>query len=626
MLLPSPLGEQPPVWTQAAFAGSVDAQSQGYHNAGVFDGAPVRLHHQQQQPGGVQSIPITTPSCTSVGVQTSLATALLLGKPAAGGGGTHRTTSPPAASDGESTKALQRAREKIDSLQKQIGLFKQTEKALSAALAENANLSAEVAALRNEGLAAQARRHVEVATGGRPSGAASNSGNHLADDKVKASATAAATAHDAVKLHDTIRKQNASIDALKAAASRATDLEAQLSASIADAAKLREANTDLQQRLSASTMAAAGFQTAQAAQAAAASLGIAPAGGLAGGGGLPTLPALRDLQAHKRELLRLEDESDALRRVVHVEKEAEIRSLTTRIERLTRDVAFLESENTSLRVKLSVPQSFATNQPSHQTSVGPSASSSHEQAIAALVERRQHEDRVLELESRVLDLRFERESLQLKVERLQRHVAELLAVIVAGDPNSGHGRSPLTAKSSGNVGAEKQHHLPLSARSEGSPAVSFGLAASGGAPVMIGSSASKAAQLEAVVDSLKLVVDKLHHENVQLKQSGVSSAKFVEASRELKRSREKEREYVEMISQLTAKLTAVEMKAAGRRGGASGSGFSSTSDGAAMGSDLALVQRWKSAQAHAIRLEDELKQVKQQLYTARNVQGTMSLI
>ena len=233
---------------------------------------------------------------------------------------------------------------------------------------------------------------------------------------------------------------------------------------------------------------------------------------------------------------------------------------------------------------------------------------------------------MLELESRVLDLRFERESLQLKVERLQRHVAELLAVIVAGDPNSGHGRSPLTAKSSGNFGAEKQHHLPLSARSEGSPAVSFGLAASGGAPVMIGSSASKAAQLEAVVDSLKLVVDKLHHENVQLKQSGVSSAKFVEASRELKRSREKEREYVEMISQLTAKLTAVEMKAAGRRGGASGSGFSSTSDGAAMGSDLALVQRWKSAQAHAIRLEDELKQVKQQLDTARNVQGTMALI
>lgn len=209
---------------------------------------------------------------------------------------------------------------------------------------------------------------------------------------------------------------------------------------------------------------------------------------------------LKDLKAHKRELLRVEDELETVKRVVKVEKEGEIRSLISRLEKRDADVRQLEGELSVMRAH------FGGSLPSQPT-VNVGEAKLQEEAMRAL------EAKVLCQEGALLDLRFERESLFMRVQRLEQHIADLLATSEAERISKPQPKE------------------------------------------MVAQRGAMIANLEAVVEQMKGVIEKLQHDNAQLRQSGVTSAKYMEAQRQLKSLQTREKGLMDTIQALSFKLS-----------------------------------------------------------------------
>ncbi|KAH8608160.1 hypothetical protein ERJ75_001337800 [Trypanosoma vivax] len=196
-----------------------------------------------------------------------------------------------------------------------------------------------------------------------------------------------------------------------------------------------------------------------------------------------------DVRNHKRIVLKLESTIDALRRELNVNKEAKLRALQKRVEELT-------VENQRLTAELSHYKGFPVSVGSLGT-LGPDAPSN----------RASLECELLEKSSALLDLRFEREALQLKVVRLERHVEELL-------------RSDSTG-SKCTVNCKQRVHVE---------------------------------SLETLVENLKVVIERLRHENMQLKSKSVSISKHMDLVRELRELRARERELLENSERLSKRI------------------------------------------------------------------------
>lgn len=203
-----------------------------------------------------------------------------------------------------------------------------------------------------------------------------------------------------------------------------------------------------------------------------------------------------EIRSHKRELLRMEEYVDQLRRDLNVKKEIELRGLVLNNERLTNDMRRLEAENAKLR--------------------GGALPSSVEQveADAGGSKIRELENKLLTQEGVLLDLRFERETLSMKVMRLERHLSDVMAV------DSAASKAPAPHGSPGahgtNVGRKRD---PTSGK--------------------------EVAALEGVIENMKLVVERMQAENMNLKANSVGSAQFMEAAREVKHLRQRERALLE---------------------------------------------------------------------------------
>ena len=213
-----------------------------------------------------------------------------------------------------------------------------------------------------------------------------------------------------------------------------------------------------------------------------------------------------DIRLHKRELMRVEEVVDTLRRELNVAKEMELRQHILHADRLTQANKQLEQEVQSLRSYLSggAPQSAAS---------APSAPSDKDDVVHAL------ENQLLSQEGLLLDLRFERETLAMKVQRLERHLADVMAVDQYNQQVAG--------------GLHPQHQGP----NRGRPAA-------GMKDVVV---------LEAVIENMKVVIERLQHENMQFKSTAVSSSKYLDMVREVKQLRLRERELIDKVHDLVAK-------------------------------------------------------------------------
>ncbi|KEG11988.1 mushroom body defect [Trypanosoma grayi] len=246
-----------------------------------------------------------------------------------------------------------------------------------------------------------------------------------------------------------------------------------------------------------------------------------------------------DIRHHKRTVLRLENTIDELKREVSVTKEAQLRNLQRRIDDLTGD-------NKRLTAELSRYQAA--------TAVMPSSVPLRTEKI---IDQSALERELLEKNSTILDLRFEQETLQLKVGRLERHIQDILQVDSTNTNRTG------TFKQRGRVEA-----------------------------------------LESVVENLKLVVDRLQHENGVLKSKSVSMSKHMDLLRELRELRASERQLREHTEKLTRRL------------------MGSAAGGSAMCEQQARLQRrLQTAQATAEQYRSEVMELQQRLDDRQEGEG-----
>lgn len=210
-----------------------------------------------------------------------------------------------------------------------------------------------------------------------------------------------------------------------------------------------------------------------------------------------------DFRAHKREMIKLEEFCDQLRRDINVKKEVELREFMLTNDRLTRDVQRLEAENAALR-GVCAPSSTAPSQPSATFVPEPP-------------KVRELENKLLEQEGLLLDLRFERETLLMKVTRLEKHLSDIMRVDAVAQS---------TATAAGNAGASRK------TKGSGKDVVA----------------------LEQVIESMKNVIERQQHENMSLKSTAVSSAQFMEAMKEVKDLRHREREMLQRIHEQHKKI------------------------------------------------------------------------
>ncbi|ESL07864.1 hypothetical protein TRSC58_04443 [Trypanosoma rangeli SC58] len=195
-----------------------------------------------------------------------------------------------------------------------------------------------------------------------------------------------------------------------------------------------------------------------------------------------------DIISHKRIVLHLEGVIDSLRHELSVNKETQLRNLQRRADELAAENQRLTAELGGRR------QVTPTLQPSTTTTFG--AENVNDRAAL--------ERELLEKNGIILDLRFEREALQLKVGRLERHIEDILRV----------------------YSANKKRTETFQQR-------------------------SRVEALESVVENLKLVVGRLQKENDVLKTKTVSMSKHMDLVRELRElrlSEQKLREHSEMLT------------------------------------------------------------------------------
>ncbi|ESL09052.1 hypothetical protein TRSC58_03235 [Trypanosoma rangeli SC58] len=246
-----------------------------------------------------------------------------------------------------------------------------------------------------------------------------------------------------------------------------------------------------------------------------------------------------DIISHKRIVLHLEGVIDSLRHELSVNKETQLRNLQRRADELAAENQRLTAELGGRR------QVTPTLQPSTTTTFG--AENVNDRAAL--------ERELLEKNGIILDLRFEREALQLKVGRLERHIEDILRV----------------------YSANKKRTETFQQR-------------------------SRVEALESVVENLKLVVGRLQKENDVLKTKTVSMSKHMDLVRELRELRLSEQKLREHSEMLTRRLLGT---------APSGSAMSRQ--------HATLQRRLQTAQATMEQYEAEMLELKQKLDERQSV-------
>eukprot|EP00741_Cyanophora_paradoxa_P015620 tig00020903_g15079.t1 len=210
------------------------------------------------------------------------------------------------------------------------------------------------------------------------------------------------------------------------------------------------------------------------------------------------LKRIQNAEEARDELAAAQQEIQSLRRVLQVEKEAEVRRLVHR----TREL-----EGALQRAGPAPP--------------GPDAESD------ALIRAERAERRVQELEAEAVErdaanveLRFDRESLALSVQRLQRRVAELQAYNQA---LAAMGRRAAPSGASPRDAMLDKENTPLAAARRRAAAAA---------------GEKKAAELEAVVEAMKRVVERVQAENEALKRAVPTNVRYMELLKENKQLRQ----------------------------------------------------------------------------------------
>ncbi|RNF10931.1 kinesin K39 [Trypanosoma conorhini] len=239
-----------------------------------------------------------------------------------------------------------------------------------------------------------------------------------------------------------------------------------------------------------------------------------------------------DVRSYKRNVLQLEGVIDSLRRELSVNKETQLRNLQRRADELAAENQRLTAELGSRHQLMPTPQL-------------PTTSSGAEN----LGDRAALERELLEKNGIILDLRFEREALQLKAGRLERHIEDILRV---------------DSTNTKRTGTFQQR--------------------------------SRVEALESVVENLKLVVERLQKENKVLKTKTVSLSKHMDLVRELRELRLSEQKLREHAEMLTKRLLG-----------------SAPSGSAMSRQHVTLQRRLQTAQATMEQYEAEVLELKQRL-------------
>nr|CCC93586.1 conserved hypothetical protein [Trypanosoma congolense IL3000] len=197
-----------------------------------------------------------------------------------------------------------------------------------------------------------------------------------------------------------------------------------------------------------------------------------------------------EIRTHKRTVMKLESVIESLRRELIVGKEAELRLLRQQMDDL-------RSENERLSAELNRYQVIPT-----APVVNTSVPEDMEPGMKTRLERE-----LLDKNGVILDLRFEREALQLKVSRLECHIEHILKV------------DSMIARSSS---ASKQR--------------------------------DRVEALETLVENMKLVIERLQNENEALKSKSVSMSKHMDLVRELRELRSREQDLREHSEKLSLRL------------------------------------------------------------------------
>jgi hypothetical protein len=325
--------------------------------------------------------------------------------------------------------------------------------------------------------------------------------------RMRAEAQAAATE---VLLREQIAKLQRDLASKQTEADKVRTRDAEIAALRAEADEHRAKASDLLNKLKVSEALRTGVATATGA-----------------------IATLRELRHHKFEMLAVEQRLDDARLELH-RRQAEVDDLTRRAKSANEELEKLRADNASLRAG-------ATPASDEAAAKAATMGKAHAKRVAEL------EDQLLKKDGALLDLRFERETLALRVGRLERHVEELVA----------------TERRESQITTAMSPQRPISPRNGGATPRQGGgagaAAAAGGntpgAPyVAKASDMTRIAQLEGVVENMKTVIEKLHKENALLKATGVSGSRYQEVAREVKFLRQRERDLMDAIQQLNVKL------------------------------------------------------------------------
>ncbi|KAH9597453.1 hypothetical protein LSM04_006935 [Trypanosoma melophagium] len=242
-----------------------------------------------------------------------------------------------------------------------------------------------------------------------------------------------------------------------------------------------------------------------------------------------------DIRSHKRTVLHLEGIIESLQRELNVVKGIQLSNMRQRIDELVAENERLSAEMSRSRVASNpLSTDFTADVPVKSDKVD---------------NREVLERELLEKNNTILDLRFEQEALQLKVGRLQRHIEDILKV------DSTKTKRGESFQQRGRVEA-----------------------------------------LESVVENLKLVVERLQHENNVLKSKTVSMSKHMDLMRELRELRANEKHLREHSEKLAKRLAGL------------------ASGGSAMSEQQAKLQRkLRTAQATVKQYHFEMLELKQKL-------------
>jgi chromosome segregation ATPase len=241
------------------------------------------------------------------------------------------------------------------------------------------------------------------------------------------------------------------------------------------------------------------------------------------------IATLRELRHHKAEMLHVEKSLDDAKLELH-RRTFTAEELQRKLSATETEIEQLRADNASLRAGVTAPSDAKL-----------AAAKGLQKRISEL------EDLVLTKDGMLLDLRFERETLQLRAGRLERHLDEMVSTDRREQQQQHASPSP--------TGRQLAPGLNGGATPRGSAgAPGSGAAATAARGGHSATDITRIAQLEGVVENMKAVIERLHKENTLLKTTGVSGSRYVEATRELKHLRGRERELIETIQQLNLKL------------------------------------------------------------------------